>query len=73
MEIVKLARARGVFTPCFGSLVEHLHPGYDGDETARINDPTYVAALVSSEADKATWLERVPLIEQQRTSRARVA
>jgi hypothetical protein len=39
MEIIKLARARGVFAPCLDSVVEHLHPGYDGDERRTASRP----------------------------------
>ncbi len=71
-EIVDLARARGVFSPCLDSIVEHLHPGYLGDEAARQADPTYMAAVEHSEEDQKTFIDRVPLIEMQRTTRARV-
>lgn len=72
MEIIKLARARGVFTPCLDSIVEHLHPGFDGNEQARRDDPTYMAAVEFSAEDAETFKDRVPLIEMQRTTRARV-
>ncbi len=71
-EIVDLARARGVFSPCLDSVVEHLHPGYDGDEEARKNDPTYMLGLKNAEVDQETFMDRVPLIEMARTTRARV-
>jgi glycosyltransferase involved in cell wall biosynthesis len=70
-EIIGLARARGVFTPCLAAVVEHLHPGYDGREDLRQSDPTYMAAVEHAEADQKTWLSRVPLIEMQRVSRAK--
>jgi glycosyltransferase involved in cell wall biosynthesis len=72
MEIVKLAKARGVFTPCLDSVVEHLHPGYDGDEEARLADPTYMAAVEHAVEDGETFKDRLPLIEQQRTARGRI-
>ena len=73
MEIIKLAKARGVFTPCLDSVIEHLHPAYDGDEQARMADPTYAeTARESTGVDQATFLERLPLIEMQRTTLARV-
>lgn len=72
MEIVKLAKARGVFSPCLDSVVEHLHPGYDGDEAARQADPTYMAAVGMAEADEKTFRSRLPLIEMQRTSRGKL-
>ncbi len=72
MEMVKLAKARGVFAPCLESIMEHLHPGYDGDEAARAADPTYMAAVERQEADEATFRDRLPLIEMQRTTRGRL-
>ena len=72
MEIVKLARARGVFSPCLDSVVEHLHPGYDGREDLREADPTYMRAVEFQETDRATWMARLPLIEQQRVGRGRL-
>jgi glycosyltransferase involved in cell wall biosynthesis len=71
-EIVSLAKARGVFSPCLDSIVEHLHPGYDGNEAARQADSTYMLAVEHADADQETFKDRVPLIEMQRTTRARV-
>lgn len=71
-EIIQLAKARGVFTPCLASVVVHHHPGFDGDEEARHADPAYVIAVDNANADRATFLSRVPLIEAQRTTRAKV-
>jgi glycosyltransferase involved in cell wall biosynthesis len=71
-EIVQLAKARGVFTPCLTSIVEHLHPGYDGNEAARDADPAYRVASEHGEQDRRTFLQRLPLIEMQRTTRAKV-
>ncbi len=67
-EICRLARARGVFSPCLESIVEHMHPGYDGLETARLADPTYMIAVQHSEDDAATFKSRLPLIEMARIS-----
>lgn len=72
MEIVKLAKARGVFTPCLDSIVEHLHPGYDGDEDARRADPTYMKAVEHQVEDAETFKDRLPLIEMARTARGRL-
>ncbi len=72
MEIIRLAKARGVFSPCLGSVIEHHHPGYDGDEAARTADPNYMVAVGASAEDEATFKARLPLIEMQRTSLARV-
>lgn len=71
-EMVRLARARGVFMSAPDCVIEHLHPGYEGDEAARQADPTYMLAVGQSSADKETFLERLPLIEQHRTTRARI-
>ena len=69
MEMVGLAKARGVFTPCLDSIVEHLHPGYDGREDLRRADPTYMLAVEHAEEDEETFRQRWPLVQQQRTSR----
>lgn len=71
-EMISLARARGVFSPCLDSVVEHLHPGYEGREDLRQSDSTYMLAVEHSAEDEATFKDRVPLIEMQRTTRARV-
>lgn len=71
-EVIELAKARGVFTPCLDSVIIHHHPGYDGDETARHADPVYRKAVDSSDADRATFMARLPLIEGHRVSRVRV-
>jgi len=68
-EVIGLARARGVFTPCLESHVIHHHPGYDGDEQARAEDPVYMKAVEWAERDRITFMRRVPLIEQQRVAR----
>lgn len=70
-EIVQLAKARGVFTPCLESIIVHHHPGYDGDEAARASDPAYSLAVEHADADRATFLTRVGLIEAQRVTHAR--
>jgi hypothetical protein len=61
-----------VFTPCLASVVEHLHPGYDGREDLRAADATYMEAVSASETDRQTYMGRLPLIEMQRTTKARV-
>jgi glycosyltransferase involved in cell wall biosynthesis len=68
-EIIGLARARGVFTPCLESVVIHRHPGFDGDEDARKSDPTYMRAVEWAKRDETAFRRRVPLIEQQRQTR----
>lgn len=66
-EIVELAKARGVFTPCLSSVVEHLHPGYDGRE----RDEVYVKAMDTADQDRETYRQRRPLIEMARTYRGK--
>jgi hypothetical protein len=72
-EMIKLARARGVFTPCLESVVEHLHEGYDGISMEdRLADPLLRIPVEAQPQDQQTWMARMPLVEQQRTTRARV-
>ncbi len=70
-EIIELAKARGVFSPCLESVIEHHHPGYDGREDLREADPVYMAAVGYAEEDAETFRQRGPLIGLQRTSRGR--
>lgn len=70
-EIIALARARGVFTPCLDSRVIHHHPGFDGREDLREADKAYMRAAEYSEADRTQFVRRLPLIEQQRVARGR--
>lgn len=66
-EIVELAKARGVWSPCLESVVEHHHPGYEG----KPRDDIYMHAIEHAEEDEKTFRSRLPLIQMQRTSRAR--
>ena len=68
-EMIQLAKARGVFAPCLESVVIHHHPGYDGREDLRANDPTYMKAVEFSEMDEIAFRRRAPLIEQHQTVR----
>ena len=70
-EVIGLARARGVFTPCLDSVVVHHHPGYDGNEAARQADPVYMKAVDHQAEDQQTFLDRVPLIEMARVGRGK--
>ncbi len=65
-EIIELAKARKAFVFAEESRIIHHHPGYDGDETAREADPTYMLAVDSSASDERLWQSRAPLIEQHR-------
>ena len=71
-EMVGLAKARGVFTPCMESRVLHLHPAFDGREDLRQADPVYMLAQEHAVEDNKTFIARAPLIEMQRTSYAKV-
>ena len=67
-ELIELAKARGVFTPCLDSLVEHHHP----DLGRAPWDEVYQDFRgPQAAADRATWETRSPLIEMQRTTRGR--
>ena len=65
VEIVQLAKARGVFSPCLASRVIHHHPGFDGREDVRAADATYSRAATYAEKDNITFQRRAPLIEEQ--------
>lgn len=64
-EIIELAKARGVFTPCLESVIVHHHPGYDGAE----RDDLYKSYAATAAKDQQTWLERAPLVAMQRVGR----
>lgn len=66
IEVVGLAKARNRFAPCLDSRVVHLHPGYDGDEDRRRDDPTYMRAVEWAEHDRVTYAKRLPLIDMAR-------
>ena len=42
----------------------------DGDEAARAADPLYAAAVERSEADRKTWMSRVPIIAGYKAGRS---
>lgn len=67
-EIVKLAQARGVFTPCLESVVDHLHPGLGKGQA----DLVYQSIRSdNAQADSELWESRWPLIEMQRRGRGK--
>lgn len=70
-EVIGLAKARGVFTPCLDSVIVHHHPGFDGREDLRQGDPTYSAASDAAEQDRRTFMSRVGMIEGHRVTRGR--
>ena len=69
MELIQLARARGVFAPCLDSVVIHHHPGYDGREDLRAADPVYMHAVEFSEMDAIAFKRRAGLIDQHKVVR----
>ncbi len=70
-EMIELAKARGVFTPCLESVVVHHHPGFEGREDLRQADPVYMRAVEASKADERTFRSRLPLVQMQRVSAKR--
>jgi glycosyltransferase involved in cell wall biosynthesis len=68
-ELIELAKARGVFTPCLASRIVHHHPGYDGREDLRQADPIYSTAVDAAEQDRSTYLQRLAFIDAQRVAR----
>jgi hypothetical protein len=69
-EVIELAKARGVYGHAHECRIIHHHPGYDGDEAARAADPLYSAAVERSEADRKTWMSRVPIIAGYKAGRS---
>lgn len=69
MELIQLARARGVFSPCLDSVVIHHHPGYDGREDLRAADSVYMHAVEFSEMDAIAFKRRAGLIDQHKVVR----
>ena len=70
-EVVGLAQARGVYGHADRSVVIHHHPGFDGNEQARHDDPVYMKAVEWAERDRVQFWRRKGLIEHQRVSRGR--
>jgi hypothetical protein len=68
-EVIGLAKARGVYAHADDCRIVHHHPGYDGDEAARLADELYVTAVESSYDDRRLFLQRSPLIEGHRVTR----
>tara|TARA_R110000868_G_scaffold82598_1_gene233168 strand:- start:4082 stop:5407 length:1326 start_codon:yes stop_codon:yes gene_type:complete len=69
VEVIQLAKARGVFAPCLDSVVIHHHPGYDGREDLREADPVYMKAQEFSHMDRTAFTRRAGLIDQHKTVR----
>lgn len=66
VEMIQLAKARGVFAPCLDSHVIHHHPGYDGREDLRKQDKAYMHAVEFSEVDAIAFKRRAGLIDQHK-------
>jgi glycosyltransferase involved in cell wall biosynthesis len=69
-EVIELAKARGVYGHAHECRIIHHHPGYDGDEAAREADPLYMRAVERSDADRKTWMSRVPIIAGYKAGRS---
>ena len=69
MEMIQLAKARGVWTPCLDSVVIHHHPGFDGREDLREADKAYMKAVEFSEMDKIAFSRRAGLIDQHNVTK----
>jgi hypothetical protein len=67
-EVIQLARARKVYVHAPECRIIHHHPGYDGDEAARMADPTYASAVDAAEHDEREFLSRAPMIEAHRVA-----
>ena len=68
VEVVELAKARRVFTPCLESVVEHLHPDIGKAEI----DDTYRAGWAHRAEDEKEWRRRAPLVAMQREGLGKV-
>jgi glycosyltransferase involved in cell wall biosynthesis len=62
VEIIELAKARGVYGHAHECRIIHHHPGFDGDEAAREADPIYMRAAEAAEADHKLWMRRAPIV-----------
>jgi hypothetical protein len=49
VEVIELAKARGVYGHAHECRILHHHPGFDGDEAAREADPIYMRAAESAD------------------------
>ena len=65
VELVELAKARKVWTPCLDSLVEHMHPDLGKSEV----DDVYRQGWGEKEHDAKVWKKRAPLVVMQRQGR----
>ena len=57
-ELVRTAKARGVWAPCLDSVVEHLHPDWGKAE----RDATYELGIAHFHDDRVIFERRLPLM-----------
>ena len=69
VEVIELAKARGVFTPCLDSMVEHVHPDLNPDVPV---DDTYRLGWSQREADEKEWQSRQPFVDMQKVGLGKV-
>lgn len=67
VELVELAKARKVWTPCLESLVEHMHPDLGKSEV----DDVYREGWSAKDDDAKEWKKRAPLVVMQQRGRGR--
>jgi glycosyltransferase involved in cell wall biosynthesis len=68
VEVIELAKARRVFSPCLASMVEHMHPDLKKAEV----DDTYRKGWSARERDEREWRKRAPLVAMQREGAGKV-
>ena len=68
VEVVELAKARRVFSPCLASMVEHLHPDLGKAEI----DDTYRKGWAERPHDEREWRKRAPLVAMAREGLSKV-
>lgn len=69
VEVIELAKARGVFSPCLKSMVEHIHPDLHKDVPV---DATYQLGWSQREADEKEWKDRQQYVAMERTGLGKV-
>lgn len=69
VEVIELAKARGVFSPCLDSMVEHVHPDLNPGIPV---DDTYRLGWSQRDADAKEWQSRKPYVEMERTHLGKV-
>lgn len=67
VELVELAKARKVWSPCIDSLVEHMHPDLGKADV----DDVYQQGWSQRDHDEKVWRKRAPLVVMQRQGRGK--